>query len=222
MSRPMLLLAISMAVISAFAASVTAQRYSRPGRDDSYRSSRDQSPPFRSSRDQYQSVRSSRDPAQATGYDLILTRNIFSRDRRPPQPPRPPMGPVSPPMRMPAPSTMLLTGVGVQDEVRIAFFEDTRTNESFWATPGQMLDGGTIMSISLDSIDYKYAGSVHRVSVGEKLPSYSTSYYAPPPTSMPASAESQPAATEPSSQPAGGGDDILEMMRKRRLKELGQ
>lgn len=145
-------------------------------------------------------------------YRIVLTRNIFSRDRSAPS--RGHNASSRTTTRSPEQS-IVLTGVAVQDAVRVAFFEDTRSGETIMVGVGQMLAGGAIDSITLDSVEYRSGPAAKTIAVGESL------------TGVPAAPSSMPAASEPATGAAttrpngasGDSNDILERMRQRRLQE---
>jgi hypothetical protein len=121
-------------------------------------------------------------------YRLILSRNIFARDRQA----------ASFPSRFPrefAPRTgdqnLVLRGTVLQGPDRLAFFEDVRTEDCTEAAVGQAIGGGTLTWVGLDSVEYRAAaGPVRQIQIGEDL-------------------SGQPAASVASSQPSSGPADAV-------------
>jgi hypothetical protein len=149
-------------------------------------------------------------------YRIIVTRNIFARDRSASRP-RPPS--FRPPPARDAEEEITLTGVVVQEDLCVAFFEDTRTGETILVPAGRTFGTGTVVSVSLDGVEYRSGETTRMLSLGENLRGMTVR--APPPgaSSQPASMPSSAPATGPS-QPGAGTSDILERMRQRRLQEL--
>lgn len=179
-------------------------------------------------------------------YQVIVTRNMFSKDRirsryssyvpssRPSYSTRPRYGEERP--------GLVLTGIGRVDEQRVAFFEDINSGASYRIWPGQILDKGTVMTITLDSVTYVRNGTALRIEIGQNL-SGATPTLPPPaasgevssgeastgssgaspgtqPSSETAGAASAPAGAASSVKPAA--DSLEERMKQRRAKELGQ
>jgi len=149
-------------------------------------------------------------------YRLIVTRNIFSRNRSSPSPRRTVSRQETP--RVPE-ATLVLIGTAVQDDQPMAFFENSRTGQTTRLLPGQSLGGGTVVSIALDSVEYRAGDATRRITVGETLSGLSAS--------LPSStASTQPAGEGPAVSGAAaagtadsGSNDIFERMRRRRLQE---
>jgi len=156
-------------------------------------------------------------------YSLLLTRNIFSRNRTvyTPRAWRPTSRPVD---TRPAPA-MVLTGTAVQERGRIAFFEDPMTGETLWAVPGQAVGGGTLVAVSESSVEYRSWGARRTLLLGDSITGApGTLAPAAGAGAMPFVATRPAGTTGPSparSAPAGG-TDILERMRRRRMQEMGR
>ena len=149
----------------------------------------------------------------AEDYRIIVEQNIFSRDRRPPKPPpieRP--KPTTTTTSAPAPREVLLTGIAVRDEVRVAFFEDSKTGRTLVFPAGTELEKGKLLSISLDSVEFCSEGKTRKVSIGETLSG----------TEINASSFGPSTATADSGDSAdnGSGDnDVLRRMKARARAE---
>ena len=172
-------------------------------------------------------------------YRVLVDRNIFLRDRRPPRPTRT----IRSQPRMPEPSDtdrgIVLTGVARHDGEFIAFFEDTGTRATGRAAVGQAIGKGKVTAITLDGVEYERDGSVSRIEIGDALrggrfvretvaakPGPATRPGEPPaPTTGPATASAEPApATRPAppetTDKTSDVADILKRMRQRREREL--
>jgi hypothetical protein len=142
-------------------------------------------------------------------YRIVLERNIFLKDRTPQR--RPVFRPIRPAPTQPAPHQLVLTGVAIRQEIRVAFFEDDQTGELVKAVVGDVVQGGKLASISLDGVEFSRDNKTRKVAIGEGLLGGSSVDMSSAPSS------------ETTAGPAGSsssGDDILERMKKRRAKEL--
>ncbi len=145
-------------------------------------------------------------------YQLILDRNIFSRDRT--------AGrtryntPFSRPYAMSRPSStkvdyaLVLTGIVEQDGLKVAFIEDSRSGETFRMTAGAAFAGGVLKNVSLEGVEFGEGENVKKFAVGESITGVSDTGFRPAAT-----------ASGPSDSSA---NDILERMRLRRLQEMGK
>ncbi|MGA2266446.1 MAG: hypothetical protein ABSH10_08470 [Phycisphaerae bacterium] len=149
-------------------------------------------------------------------YRLILDRNIFARDRAAPSQEEGDANRSGPPHG--GEGSLILTGMATWGNVRLAFFEDSQTGETLKAVGGQALSRGTVISISLDSVEYRSGGTMRRIFIGENLIGQAGTLGSPGASSRPAS------TTEAAGQSGGtsGKDagDVLERMRQRRLQEV--
>ena len=158
-------------------------------------------------------------------FRLILDRNIFARNRSAPSRVRPP-GIQPPPGN--EEHFLVLTGVVVREDERVAFFEDARAGETIRAYVGDSLGDGSLASITLDGVEYRSGNSTRRISVGENLAGLTTALYAttaasqPAATTMPEATTLPDAASKPSSGTDKGANDILERMRQQHLQENKQ
>jgi hypothetical protein len=141
-------------------------------------------------------------------YEILVERNIFSRERGRPDPVVRREQPAAPPPER----FLLLTGVVKQGEEWTAFLEDARTGSIKKLHVGDPVLGGRVAAITMDSIDYEKDGGVARVAMGGNLEGGSSTRSSGPATSSTTSAPTR--AAEPS--------DILERLRQRRQRELGQ
>lgn len=219
---------IRMTVILALAGVALAARGSAPGRS----STRAPAPA------------ADADKSVLTDFSILLERNIFDRNRRPPvvrtpQPPRP--RPVYvPPKPVDTDLYFVLRGIALEGSQFTAFFEDTRSGKILQVKPGDAVGKGRIPGVNIDSAQYQRGEKLAIIHVGHTLtgsrapaagfetpapsPVASTSRTAP--SASTSSATTQPTtapAGEPTSAPASGGlQDILERMRRRREQELGR
>lgn len=172
-------------------------------------------------------------------YRVLVDRNMFLRDRRPPRPTR--TARARPTMAPPSDSdrNVLLTGVARRDGEFVAFFENTRTNATAKVRVGQAVGKGKATAITLDGVEYERDGSVSRIAIGDALrggrfvretvaarPGPATRpSERPAPTTGPATASAEP-APETRPAPSEGSDktsdvtDIEKRMRQRREREL--
>lgn len=168
-------------------------------------------------------------PAGITGdsfesYQVISSQNIFVKDRRP----RPTFTPSNNGfIPRPAPYSVVLTGIGLlegddpQESQTVAFFEDSRTGGTTRATIGQALDGGKIVAISLDSVEYEKNGTRRRITVGRDLAGAVNVVSASGSMTRPADT----ASTQPTTGPSTGDpavDAIMERLRQKRALEMRQ
>lgn len=142
-------------------------------------------------------------------YQLILDRNMFSRERSSGRSRSGPSFTRTGPMSRPAPAkydfALVLTGVVEQDGLDVAFIEDTRTGETFRVTAGTAIAGGVLKSVSMEGVEFGEGENVKKFAVGESITGVSGG------------------TSRPSVSASGPGDssvnDILERMRLRRLQE---
>jgi len=146
-------------------------------------------------------------------YKIVFERNIFLKDRtsrvgrnywRPPHP--------TTQASQPAPHGLVLTGVAIRQEVRVAFFEDDQNGDLTKAVVGDVLQGGKVTSISLDGVEFSIDHKTKNVAIGESLLGGSS-------VDM-SSVRTSETTAGPADSSSSGSDDILERMKKRRAKEL--
>jgi hypothetical protein len=156
-------------------------------------------------------------------YEVILNRNMFSRQRGDRQARR-----ADGPRRevvMPNPESYFrLKGIVQEDGMFIAFLEDTRGNSVLRLRQGDAVARGTIKALTLDAIEYQFGDQVTAVRLGydleggqgavtmNELMEWSQT------SSTPVTA---PQGT-PSETPAGDAADMLKELMERRKQQLGQ
>jgi len=156
-------------------------------------------------------------------YEIIIQRNIFSRDRgQPVARGRPSGGYEETTPRIER--HLMLIGIAREEDRYLAFIEDIWSGETTKVRIGDNLSWGWVTSITLDSIEYNSDGEEVSVAIGEyvdnRSPSVSASRESPEragETEVPAGevVEERPAATS-------GEESILERLKRKREKELGQ
>ena len=187
------------------------------------------------------------DKSAEADYSILMQRNIFDRNRRPPvvrkpQPPRT-RPTYTPPKPVDTDQYFVLRGIALEGSKFTAFFEDTRAGKILQVRPGDVVGKGRIPAVNIDSAQYQRGDKLTVIPVGHTLagsraPSAGFETPAPTPaartadTAKPASPSPRPSATTqpttapagtPTSAPASGGlQDILERMRRRRQQELGR
>lgn len=165
----------------------------------------------RSDRSSSSSDRSSSSDSSAGGatddYRLLVTKNIFVRDRtsRGPRPDQPRPTP-------PAPERgMVLRGIVAQDQEQLAYIENLATNEVLRVMAGQKAGPGVVQSVGTDSIQFQAGEQVRKVQIGMTLEGKD----APDMASM--TTATQPSGGS-STQPGGAPNSIEELLRQRRLR----
>lgn len=155
-------------------------------------------------------------------YQIILQRNIFSRQRGPlvdrsqrrqmdtPPPPNPE-------------SYYVLKGIVQENSVFIAFIEDTQRSQIFKVREGDSVARGKIKALNLDTIEYQFEDRVVKVAIGKDLEGGSgtitlNQMYELSQAYTPTSQE----AAEESSTPSADEAEILKQLMERRRQQLGQ
>ena len=146
-------------------------------------------------------------------YKILAERNIFARERgRRPARTGPPAVPAPP-----APERyVLLRGVVRRDGECVAFLEDMRSGEVIQARAGDAVVRGRLAEVRLDGALYERNEEQTEVAVGDNLERAASR-----------SAGGEPAAagghsaSEATGAP-GDASDILEQLRLKRKRELGQ
>jgi hypothetical protein len=163
-------------------------------------------------------------------YSIIAQRNIFSRTRRASITVPPRTVEKAPTAVRSEQSYLVLRGVVKERDVFISFIEDSRTGEVKKVRQGEAIGGGMLSGVTLDYVSYSLADVDTRVEIGRTLegniPETSTfSYYSGSGfLTQPDQGESRQ-AVEPAQQTVVTGDeakDILERLKERRKKELGE
>ncbi|MGD0768863.1 MAG: hypothetical protein ABSB42_11820 [Tepidisphaeraceae bacterium] len=172
---------------------------------------------------QYESNRPNRrnqrrnEPAQPnlpTIYEEVGARNIFVKgNQRPPRQEAPGLpGPLPP-----SPTQLVLTGVAVADNGKLAFLEDQQESTITRVKVGDAIAAGKIVNITLDSLEYQDAGGkIVRVFVGYNLAGGDVWGVAN------AGATTQ-ASTQPQrTGPRGPNESMEDYLRRRRAAESGR
>lgn len=107
----------------------------------------------------------------------------------------------------------VLTGIGQRGSERAAFVEDPRSGNTLRLTAGQSLEGGRVVSVSLDALVYEHDGVVRNIEIGQNLSGSSTTLSATAATSQP------DVTSEGGDSSASSTNSILERLRQRRLQE---
>jgi len=148
-------------------------------------------------------------------YRVVVTRNIFVPDRSRPPASRPAF---TQPASQSASVGLVLTGIGQRGAEWVAFLEDSGAGKTVRASTGQALEGGQVVSVTLDGIEYEREGARRRIVIGQSLTSGATTRPTSGPTTRPA-ATTQDAANESGD---AATDSVLERLRQRRARELKQ
>lgn len=156
-------------------------------------------------------------------YELILERNMFSRQRGQRQPERDD-GPRRPAV-MPNPESYFrLKGVVQEDGAFIAFVEDTQTNRVLKLRAGDAVARGTVKTLTLDTLEYQREDQVTTIQMGQDLEGGlgAVTMGELMEWSPSGSSSSTPAGASPSGTSADEPSDVLKQLLERRQKQLGQ
>jgi hypothetical protein len=153
-------------------------------------------------------------------YRVIYERNMFSRDRRPPETNR----------RRPTRTTTqvleiyVLRGIAAQKDERVAFIEEQVSGQTTKARIGNEVLGGTITEIQPNRVAFDDSGQTKYIQIGGEFGKTETTV-----VSTVSEEESQQTASTQTQtqQPADSGasadeSEILRRLRERRQSELGQ
>jgi len=157
-------------------------------------------------------------------YEIILNRNIFSRNRQPLRARRA-VEEEPKPMVLPDPeSYYILKGIVQEDREFIAFVEDKRDGSILRLRTGDAVARGTVKTLSLDMLEYEMADQVTAVKLGFDLQG---GYGAVTATDLMewSQTSTTPAAPVPSGQepvPSADEADILKRLMEQRKQQLGQ
>ena len=151
-------------------------------------------------------------------YEIILKRNIFSRQRGPE---RTRTQRDDRPRAVPNPESYYrLKGVVQEDGVFIAFVEDTRSSRVLRLRQGDSVARGVVKSLTLDSMVYEFEGQTVTVQMGRDLEG---GFGAVTRSELLEWSPSQTSQPETTSEPATGeAADILKQLMERRKQELGR
>lgn len=155
-------------------------------------------------------------------YQIILQRNIFSRQRGPIRQRRAERA--RPVVTRNPESYLLLKGIVQEGGVFIAFIEDTRSNGVLRFREGDNVARGLVKNFTLDSIEYQLEDQTTSVVVGRDLEGGQGTL--PMDRLLELSATSSPtsdpnAATEEPT-PSGDEAEILRQLMEQRRQQLGQ
>ena len=167
-------------------------------------------------------VRPAGQDEQWAKYDIVLKRNMFSRQRVPFR-----EEPIKEerPKPMPNPeSYFLLKGVVQENNQFIAFVEDKQTGSVLRLRQGDRVARGTIKSLTLDGIEYELADKTTLVSMGFDLEGRHGAVTAGDLAGYtPTAAVAAPGATtSPPAAPAADEAAILQRLMEQRKQQLGQ
>ncbi len=155
-------------------------------------------------------------------YQIIIQRNIFSRQRGP-------RVDLSRGQRMDAPpppnpeTYYILKGIVQENGVFIAFLEDTQRGQIFRVREGDSVARGKVKTFNLDTIEYEFGDRTVTVAMGKDLEGGKgtitlNQMYELSQTYTPTSQEGTKEPTSPSADEA----EILKQLMERRKQQLGQ
>jgi hypothetical protein len=156
-------------------------------------------------------------------YEVILSRNIFSRQRRPARRDEEIMNAakVVPPNPE---SYFTLKGIVQEDNDFIAFIEDSQGGGVLRLRQGDRVARGTIKTLSLDAIEYQSENQTITVKLGYNLEggrgAVSTGQMSEWPAAT--SGASPAGQTGQGQAPSGDEADILKRLMEQRQQQLGQ
>jgi hypothetical protein len=162
-------------------------------------------------------------------YEIILNRNIFSRQRTPY---RPQDKNVERQVVVPNPEThFLLKGIVQENSQFIAFVEDTQGGGVLRLRQGDRVARGQIKALSLDALEYQLEDKTISVKLGCDLEgargtTAAVDLFSAPqvtalaPTTAPASQQAQ--SPQKTAAPSPGEADILKRLMEQRRRQLGQ
>jgi len=101
-------------------------------------------------------------------YQIIMERNIFSRQRGPRR--QAEENRERPPVVVPNPESYLrLRGIAQEDGVFVAFVEDTQVGTVLQLRAGDSVARGAVKSLTLDTIEYEFQGQAMTIQIGQDL-----------------------------------------------------
>jgi hypothetical protein len=124
-------------------------------------------------------------------------------------------GPTSGPAVWTPESMLVFNGASDANGQIVAFIENTGLNTIARFHVGDAVAQGKVSALTLDSLDYQVGSHVTHVMLGQNLQGLDMQVL----TTQPVSSTTAPTTSD--STP-GGADSVLERLRQRRLKELGQ
>ncbi len=216
--KKMWIITLSVCTITAIAA-IAAETTTRPEVTPAMPASRPSMRSFRSGRPR---SFASRSVAAATNlpsiYEEVASRNIFVRgNQRPPQADANSENAGGSYNNVPTPNQLLLTGISLTNNGKVAFLEDQDANQVTLVKIGDKVSTGKAVSMTLDSLDYQDAnGKVIRVNVGFNLAGGDV-------WGVSGSSSSTQASTQPSRTGARApGESMEDYLRRRRAAETGR
>jgi hypothetical protein len=152
-----------------------------------------------------------------TIFEEVASRNIFVRGNQ--HPPRPDANSLNSGNynAVPTPTQLILTGVSLTNNGKVAFLEDQNANQVTVIKIGDKVSTGKAVNMTLDSLDYQDAsGKTIRVNVGFNLAGGDV-------WGVSGSSSSPQASTQPSRiGPRGPGESMEDYLRRRRAAESGR
>ncbi len=149
-------------------------------------------------------------------YQVLMDRNMFTRDRR-----SIPITRVSEPRQPTSERALVLTGVSQQDGVWFAFLEDTQSGATTKARVGDAVGFGKLKEVALDYVEYDKGGTTVKIEVGHdlegNLPTFSSTSSVTPAPAAPTGSGAPSVA--PTTSGAASRDAIIEQLRQRRLRQ---
>lgn len=156
-------------------------------------------------------------------YELILERNMFSRQRGARTREESDEGRRE--VAMPNPESYFrLRGIVQEDGRFIAFVEDTRAGNVLKLRQGDSVARGTIKALTLDTVEYQLGDQVTTVRLGYDLEGGqgAVTMNELMEWSQTATTPAAPSEASSSEAPTGEAADILKQLMERRRQELGQ
>jgi len=159
-------------------------------------------------------------------YELILQRNIFSRQRTPYRPRDKNSEAQAVVVRNPE-THFFLKGVVQEDNVFIAFIEDTQSGGVLRLRQGDRVARGVIKTLSLDALEYQMEDKTISVSLGCDLEGTRGAVTLSAVDSLNAWQTAAPAGQQvqtqqPTPAPSGDEAEILKRLMEQRRQQLGQ
>ena len=155
-------------------------------------------------------------------YQIILQRNIFSRQRGPVRQRQ--AAQARPVITRNRESYLILKGIIQQDSTFIAFVEDTQNNSIFKLHEGDSIARGAAKNFTLDSIEYQLQDKTFSVAVGRDLEGGQGTL--PMSTLLQLSVASRsvkdPNTPTKETTPTGDEAEILKKLMEQRKQQLGQ
>ena len=158
-------------------------------------------------------------------YDIILDRNVFSRQRRPPRRAEDFREVVKPVVPNPE-SYFTLKGIVQENNDFIAFIEDSQGGGVLRLRQGDRVARGVIKALSLDAIEYQLEDRTISVKLGYNLEGgrgvVSTGQEQEWPMATSPTGAGPATQTPPGQTPSGDEAEILKRLMEQRKQQLGQ